>query len=232
MALLVERPEGVFVGTWGRDFVVEDGAEKPLGAWQALPDPALLKAYLLFNNPIPAPSVLVHRETLNERGLRFRGRAEDYDLWARLAEFADLHVVPEELVRIRQHGGRLTELNPGGTLTDADDVRRRLLEGLGVPFGEEELRLHCFLGKGGTPHLAQLEAVRRWLHKLSLASQRLPEREGHALRTVVGMRWLSVCQTTPGSRWQKFARWLRADVARTSLSPRHYRRALAALGRS
>ncbi len=84
---------------------MEDGVEEPLGAWQALPDPALLKAYLVFNNPIPAPSILLWRHALNERGSRFRGRAEDYDMWSRLAETADLHVVPEELVRIRQHGG-------------------------------------------------------------------------------------------------------------------------------
>ncbi len=124
-------------------------------------------------------------------------------------------------------------MEPNGTLNDADEVRRRLLEGLRVPFDEEELRLHCYLAKGGT---SELGAVERWLHKLSVASRRLPEREAGSAdgrRDVVAARVPGHFRV-PGAEVRQVAArrprphqpfpaplWARARGAASPLRPMH-----------
>jgi glycosyltransferase involved in cell wall biosynthesis len=65
----------------------------------------------LFSSPFFHPTVLVDRELLETHGLRYDAallESEDYDLWARMLEFADGDNLAEPLVLKRIHPGQAT----------------------------------------------------------------------------------------------------------------------------
>jgi len=93
---IVDLDEG---GQRGRTHVMPRGA-RPL-RWHAL-----------FSSPFFHPTVLVDREALERHGLRYDPEfleSEDYDLWARLLDFADGDNLREPLVLKRIHAGQASQ---------------------------------------------------------------------------------------------------------------------------
>jgi GT2 family glycosyltransferase len=83
-------------GRRGRTHVMPQGAR-------------LLRWHALFSSPFFHPTVLVDRELLEARGLRYDPaflESEDYDLWTRLFAFADGDNLTQPLVLKRVHEGQ------------------------------------------------------------------------------------------------------------------------------
>jgi glycosyltransferase involved in cell wall biosynthesis len=97
------------------DLIDEDGAAIPKIAGERPPSGPDPKAYLalVLGNPIPNPTVALHRE-------RFAGlggfdeslRLEDWDCWLRLATRYALARVPERLAAYRRHGANASLRQP------------------------------------------------------------------------------------------------------------------------
>ena len=76
---------------------------------------AVTKWLLLWQNPIVHPTVMLRLGTLRAHGLNFRlelFRADEFDLWNRLAPHGDFEAIPEVLHRYRLHPKSMTRQNP------------------------------------------------------------------------------------------------------------------------
>lgn len=73
------------------------------------------KWHLLWGNIVVHPTVMIRVSVLRNHSLNYlpeRYRAEEFDLWNKIARVADIHCIPEVLLRYRVHAGSATKSNP------------------------------------------------------------------------------------------------------------------------
>jgi glycosyltransferase involved in cell wall biosynthesis len=103
-AVLEARPQIGILGSWALEI---DGAGRQVGMREPPADHAALQRLLAKGNPFVHSSVMARTDLLRRLGgyrAAFEG-AEDYDLWLRASEVAELANVPEPLVSYRRHPG-------------------------------------------------------------------------------------------------------------------------------
>jgi hypothetical protein len=104
---LEARPAVGLLGTWA-DRIDEQGA--PRGVLQPPDAPEALAALLPCTNPFIHSSVMLRAAVLRQTGSyrpAFEG-AEDYDLWLRVSEVAEVANLPERLLQYRWHSASAT----------------------------------------------------------------------------------------------------------------------------
>jgi len=168
-AVLEARPQIGVLGSWALEI---DGAGRQVGVREPPADHAALQRLLAKGNPFVHSSVMARTELLRRLG-GYRGAfegAEDYDLWLRASEIAELANLPEPLVSYRRHaasvscrGGlrqafsvrlaqraaaarRLRQDDPGDRLDGPPDWRRTFAEGV---FYADDVALYRWLDTAG-----------------------------------------------------------------------------------
>jgi glycosyltransferase involved in cell wall biosynthesis len=98
------------LGSWAQE--IDDGGRRR-GQLRPATEHAELDLVLMRANPFVHSSVMFRSELARRAGgfrAAFRA-AEDYDLWLRLAEIAQLANLPENLTEYRRHGENVTSRN-------------------------------------------------------------------------------------------------------------------------
>ena len=100
------------IGAVGAAYQAIDESGSPLGRPKLFScDPAVIRKELQRGCcALAHPTVMIRRDVLQETGA-YRGLlrpAEDYDLWLRMSEIADLANLPDVLLQYRIHGGSLS----------------------------------------------------------------------------------------------------------------------------
>jgi glycosyltransferase involved in cell wall biosynthesis len=112
-ACLERSPRAVLVHALAQPI---DAEGRPGGAALGEPRPsAETKWLLLWRNPIVHPTVMLRQSTLRTHGLNYRlelFRADEFDLWNRLAPYGDFEAIAEVLHRYRLHPESMTRRNP------------------------------------------------------------------------------------------------------------------------
>ena len=100
------HPEVVLLGGWA---TIIDERSRPKGR-EMRPSPQALRATLLKKSPFIHPTVMFRAEAARRvGGYRAAFEAgEDYDFWLRLADIGEVAILPELLIRYREHGGSVT----------------------------------------------------------------------------------------------------------------------------
>lgn len=100
------HPELVLLGGWA-EIIDENGA---LRGKAKQPNPERLRQTLAKRSPFIHPTVMFRAVSVKQvGGYRAAFEAgEDYDFWLRLAEIGDIAILPEVLIRYRDHGGSVT----------------------------------------------------------------------------------------------------------------------------
>jgi glycosyltransferase involved in cell wall biosynthesis len=110
MRHLNAHPDIGLLGSWAQEI---DDSGKRRGQLRPATEHAELDRILMRANPFVHSSVMFRRELARRVGgfrAAFRA-AEDYDLWLRLAEVAQLANLPENLTEYRRHGDNVTTRN-------------------------------------------------------------------------------------------------------------------------
>ena len=112
-AWLDRRPGTVLVHGLAQ---VIDSDGRPLPRVLGDPRPSVVtKWLLLWQNPIIHPTVMLRLGTLRDHDLNYRlelFRADEFDLWNRLAPHGDFEAIPEVLHHYRLHPESMTRRNP------------------------------------------------------------------------------------------------------------------------
>ncbi|RJF76578.1 glycosyltransferase [Rhodopseudomonas palustris] len=105
-AYMRAHPDVVLLGGWA-EIIDEHGA--PRGR-QMRPNPANARETLAKKSPFIHPTVMFRAEVARRvGGYRATFEAgEDYDFWLRLADIGEIAILPELLIRYREHGGSVT----------------------------------------------------------------------------------------------------------------------------
>ncbi|UYO38943.1 glycosyltransferase [Rhodopseudomonas palustris] len=103
---MVAHPDVVLLGGWAT-IIDENG--QPKGR-EMRPSPNDLRATLMKKSPFIHPTVMLRAEAARRVGgyhAAFEA-GEDYDFWLRLADIGELAILPELLIRYREHSSSVT----------------------------------------------------------------------------------------------------------------------------
>ncbi|WP_349627724.1 glycosyltransferase [Rhodopseudomonas sp. BR0C11] len=103
---MAAHPDVVLLGGWAT-IIDENGHPK---GREMRPNPNDLRATLMKKSPFIHPTVMFRAEAARRVGgyhAAFEA-GEDYDFWLRLADIGELAILPELLIRYREHGGSVT----------------------------------------------------------------------------------------------------------------------------
>ena len=100
------HPELMLLGGWA-EIIDEHGASR---GRQMRPNPQRLRETLAKKSPFIHPTVMFRTDAARRvGGYRAAFEAgEDYDFWLRLADIGEIAILPELLIRYREHGGSVT----------------------------------------------------------------------------------------------------------------------------
>ncbi|WP_146604709.1 glycosyltransferase, partial [Rhodoplanes roseus] len=107
LAVMEARPALGLLGSWAEKI---DADGRPIGQLTPEADPETLVALLARTNPFIHSSLMLRTDLVRRLG-GYRAAfeaAEDYDLWLRLAEVAEVANLPEPLIRYRWHAANVS----------------------------------------------------------------------------------------------------------------------------
>lgn len=140
LEFLDRRPDISLLGTGGLRI---DAQDRPIGLLRTSTEHDTLLFGLLFDNCFVHTSAVFHRDhvlTLGGYDVAF-DRAQDYELWARLASRRIVANLPERLVSRREGVARATESEDDYTHPNRAILLRHHLETLGAAPSDRELAL-------------------------------------------------------------------------------------------
>jgi len=199
----LDRAPGVVLVHSLAETMDPDGRRLP----RVLGDPrpsAVTKWLLLWQNPIVHPTVMLRLATLRAHDLNFRlelFRADEFDLWNRLAPHGDFEAIPEVLHRYRVHPGSMTGRNPA-------DLHRVAFTRV---IAENFARLGVPLAPAATEELAVISGATQ----TDPLAHRYPHLRAslHTLEAALAARFCAVFGTDPAelapARAEQLMRWAR-----------------------
>ena len=155
VAYMESHPEAVMSCT-SADLIEETGA--PIGKYVMSEHPVVLAWQLLFRNPIVHSTAMFRAGAFREAG-GYRPEmepAEDYDLWSRLGRSGGtLGAIARSCVRLRKHGGQISERRQGQMLDAAASVAYSNIETLTGRAPEPQLVRILVGPRSGPPERAR-----------------------------------------------------------------------------
>lgn len=163
-------------------------------------DPDVVGAFMLFDNPLMHPTVILRRAAVQKHGLAYRPeytKSEDFDLWERLARVALVDNMPEVLAHLRVHRSNIT-MSPGPEMKDQTmEILRRGLEELGLEPSGESLAFHHRVGHGlRMASLDELERAQQWLEQLDAINAARGRHPVNAFRKATALVWFRLCRAS------------------------------------
>jgi hypothetical protein len=139
-------------------------------------------------------------------GLRYDTKSpyccEDYILWAKASERCRMGNIPEVLLHYRLHPKQNTTANLERLAGLSKQVRRELIERLGVVPSAAEMTLHQRLAESQLEATEEfVGAARAWLEKLWQANTTRRIYDLEAFPKVLGARWAAVCLHAARGGW-------------------------------
>lgn len=189
--LLDERKEVGIVFSLAKSF----GEGRPI-VWRTQTDPEVMRASFIITHDIAHPTAMMRRESLDAFGLRYRedSATEDYDLWTRAIEHFAIATIPRVLLLVRLHNTRITKTRKDILNADSNFIRERELKKFGVPYSEEEFRIHCKRGNAFGLDKDELVIFRNWLDKILDYNQEVKYYRQDALQQVLAEHWYTACR--------------------------------------
>lgn len=194
-ACLDSRSELAALGTAARFF----GREP----WVRVSPPTTadsVRAFMVFDNPLLHPTVMLRRSLLQAHGLAYRSefsKSEDFDLWERLAQVTAVDNLDTVTMHIRVHPSSVTT-SPGNEMEDQTRmILARGLARLGLRVDSEQLQFHRKVGHGVRMEtVPELERARGWVERLLEANRRTQAFPEAGFRTAVAAVWFRVCRNS------------------------------------
>ncbi len=179
---LRQNPDCGLRGAWIRAF----GARE--GIWTCYEHHDHIKADLLFRCGMNQNTVVFRRELMNNLGLKYDENfdvAQDYEFWTRCIDRMRFSNAQEVLVNYRIHKNNVSVRRKSKSFSNAQEIRLRQLNKIGISATQPELNIHRALGEYGPsgPRILIFDTRRleNWLLKLKHANEKSKYVSGKAL---------------------------------------------------
>lgn len=136
-------------------------------------DDKAAKCLLFYSSTLCHPSVMMRKSFLDTNGLKYDEtvlKGQDYDMWERCSQYGRLAVLKDVLLYYRVHKSQISVKNKGEQTYNADKVRVRRLERLGLSPSERDMKCHKALISCDDSDLT-VEEVARWIEMLLEANK-------------------------------------------------------------
>lgn len=162
------------VGLCGTQF--EKIGDETGPGWIRFTENDALRVALLFENPFCHPTVMMRRDILTQHDMRYPSdapHAEEYALWARLAQLTRFANLPATLLHYRTHAKQVSRVHNEIQCRSIERVIRIQLAALGLPrLTTGQLALHQALGGGFYPLPDYEKQFKKWARTLLAANAR------------------------------------------------------------
>jgi glycosyltransferase involved in cell wall biosynthesis len=192
LAFFRRHPGLGLCGGWIRTF----GGPGPARVFPVPPDHEQIRAGCLLGCPVAHPTVMLDSSLFRKHGLQYDPactHAEDYELWTRAGNLLPLANLQEVLLEHREHPGQVSRTCSETQGEMSRRIRLRLLRGIGIEPGGEEIELHeravALAGPWGWDSAARLDA---WFSRIVAANRDRRMYEEAALVRTLAARWLDV----------------------------------------
>ena len=103
-----------------------------------------IRDQLFFINSMSQPTVIMRLSSVSN--IRYKNTVtEDYELWCRIIDNLKFANIPEALIFYRIHANQIGVTNKTEQNNNADDIRLRNLENIGLNLSDEEKRIYLEL---------------------------------------------------------------------------------------
>lgn len=189
------------VGTWIRLF----GDQLPL-IEQTPTGSSNVAAYMVFDNPIYHPTVMLRRSLIEEYGLSYNSlfnRTEDYELWSRAVKVTLLDNLPMVLHKMRHHKKSVTSTCKEAMTRQTCELLAKQLQRLEVITSDEKIRFHHDVGRGKRIKTRKdVHRAEKWLNFIRKKNMEVGIYDEKTLDIVLGMIWFRICRnSTPLGLW-------------------------------
>ena len=156
-----------------------------------------VKASLCFENPFYHPSVMIRKSVIDQHQFRYRayyGRSEDFDLWSRLSEVAELNNIPEVLLRYHVHESSITSVNRFDMDDQSLDILQRELRKCRIDISGEDLKFHRNVGQG--KRMTCYEDINRaesWLNMIIQSNIQVGYHTADGMEAAASFAWYKLC---------------------------------------
>ncbi len=200
LAFMEAHPE---VGLCGCSAHWIDEVGQRQGAWQAIGDPAVCHANLVFGMSFHHATWLVRRAIYEQLAYRTEWEpAADWDFMAETAHNTTVAGLRDILMLCRDHPGRISRRRKKEQDSKNMLVIQRVFERIGLHWTPMQLSawynkfVRFDAGNPDNPHVKpdELEALAELLSQLLQANQRSGYMDQQALQTLLARRWWSVCR--------------------------------------
>lgn len=162
-----------------------------------------IKAYILFNNPLAHPAVILRKSSLDRHGLRYDeriGAGQDYEFWSRCSEFCCIQNIPKVLLLWHRHSQGVTNRESEKSNKAAMTVQKHELMKLGITCDARKLEEHREIGQRcGMQSIRQLEDALAWLNRIITANNVSKQYDEKSLLQIIAMIWLQLCTSSSAS---------------------------------
>ena len=113
--------------------------------WKYPTSDKAIKSELIFNSALAHPSIIFRKNMFQVKNLYYDesiDKAQDYELWSRVAQVYKISNIPEVLLGYRLHAAQAGKLYRRNQSNVAKIVRYSLLRKLGISFDESEYKIH------------------------------------------------------------------------------------------
>jgi glycosyltransferase involved in cell wall biosynthesis len=191
VSLMEQSPEIIVCGTWAEYF--DD--DKIISLHKTSQTHDLIHADLLFRVGLIHATAIFRIDYLKTKRIQYLPEfihAEDYELWARLAESCKFANIPEILYKIRQHSDKVSQKFSKIQLQNTRKIQSQLLQKLNITPTEQEWQLHHEVVNTINREITirDLQRIDNWLSKIFKANELCQVYKARALYEALSELWL------------------------------------------
>lgn len=165
----------------------------------------IANAYLLFDNPLFHPSVIIRRSALDSLDIHYDSkfsRTEDYDLWTRIAEKTEIDNIPYPLTRMRHHQRSVTNTWSAEMTDQIELLLWCQLHKFGLEIDRRKVKMHHNISRGRRCNSRQnLSEAVDWLLILRVHNMQSQRYSITAFDSVLGSILFRLCRNSTPLGW-------------------------------
>ena len=175
---------------------------------------AEIRTYMLVNNPICHPTVMVRKNCLTSKYNQLQFPAEDYALWYELSKGTKLVNLQESLLKYRGHDSNISTTSNPKQVEAANAVRATIFkETLNHQITEKETQILNQVVDRQLTSFADLDFFEEFLLKIRSKNKETAYYKEEALQQRIFRLWTSACFKFKGSSlFKKISTYLKSEI--------------------
>ncbi|MEO6883800.1 MAG: glycosyltransferase [Bacteroidia bacterium] len=185
-----------------------------------------IKARLFFDNILSHPTIMFRSDILKKSNLNYDKNyphAEDYAFWINAFDSTDYALIPEMMLRYRQHAEQISVVKRETQLASVFDVHSNLFSKMGINPNKKESYIHqkiFFIDYSYEPEF--LTSVENWLLKLKNANNKITLFPISDFNNVLAWVWFEICTDFASKGFKTLQKYRQSNLYISEACSKYY----------